>query len=417
MKVSKLAQNLIGSEIVKIGNEVNDMKANGAHIANLTIGDLNSKLYPIPELLQQEIQKAYQNHHTNYPPANGILSLRKTISKDLKDRWNLDYSTEEILVTAGARPLIYAIYKTIVDEGDKVIYPVPSWNNNHYAYLTSAQGVEIQAKPENNFLPTAEEIKPYVSEAVLISLCSPLNPTGTMFTKEQLLGICELIVEENKRRTEDQKPLYLLFDQIYSNLTFDAEHFAPVSLVPEMKEYTIFVDGISKSLAATGVRVGWSFGPSEIINKMKALNTHVGAWAPKPEQEATAHYYANENEVNSFIDNYKKQLENSLEVLHEGIQDLKQKGFKVDSIQPMGALYLTIKMDYIGKKMSDGKIIETTSDLVFYLIREGGVAFVPFSAFGCSTTEPWFRASVGGVSVEEITEMLPKLEKALHSLI
>lgn len=417
MKVSKLAQNLIGSEIVKIGNEVNDMKANGAHIANLTIGDLNSKLYPIPELLQQEIQKAYQNHHTNYPPANGILSLRKTISKDLKDRWNLDYSTEEILVTAGARPLIYAIYKTIVDEGDKVIYPVPSWNNNHYAYLTSAQSVEIQAKPENNFLPTAEEIKPYVSEAVLISLCSPLNPTGTMFTKEQLLGICELIVEENKRRTEDQKPLYLLFDQIYSNLTFDAEHFAPVSLVPEMKEYTIFVDGISKSLAATGVRVGWSFGPSEIINKMKALNTHVGAWAPKPEQEATAHYYANENEVNSFIDNYKKQLENSLEVLHEGIQDLKQKGFKVDSIQPMGALYLTIKMDYIGKKMSDGKIIETTSDLVFYLIREGGVAFVPFSAFGCSTTEPWFRASVGGVSVEEITEMLPKLEKALHSLI
>ena len=238
-----------------------------------------------------------------------------------------------------------------------------------------------------------------------------------MFTKEQLLGICELIVEENKRRTEDQKPLYLLFDQIYSNLTFGAEHFTPVSLVPEMKEYTIFVDGISKSLAATGVRVGWSFGPSEIINKMKALNTHVGAWAPKPEQEATAHYYANENEVNSFIDNYKKQLENSLEVLHEGIQDLKQKGFKVDSIQPMGALYLTIKMDYIGKKMSDGKTIETTSDLVFYLIREGGVAFVPFSAFGCSTTEPWFRASVGGVSVEEITEMLPKLEKALHSLI
>lgn len=416
MKVSKLAQHLIGSEIVKIGNEVNDMKANGAQIANLTIGDLNSQLYPIPELLKEEIEKAYNNHQTNYPPANGILALRKAVSEDLKSRWNLDYSPSDILITAGARPLIYAIYKTIVDEGDKVIYPVPSWNNNHYTYLTSAKGIEVQTQPENNFLPTAEELKPHVSEAVLISLCSPLNPTGTMFSKEQLYGICELIVEENKRRTADQKPLYLLYDQIYANLTFGEEHFNPVSLFPELKEYTIFVDGISKSLAATGVRVGWSFGPSEIIEKMKALNTHIGAWAPKPEQEATATYYQNTEELNRFVNHFKGELENALKVLHEGIQNLKQKGLNVDSIQPMGAMYLTIKMDYVGKKTPTGEPIEKTSDLVFYLIREGGVAFVPFSAFGCSPTEPWFRASVGGLSVDEIKEMLPKLEKALLQL-
>ncbi|WP_313028162.1 aminotransferase class I/II-fold pyridoxal phosphate-dependent enzyme [Soonwooa sp.] len=416
MKVSKLAANLIGSEIVKIGNEVNDMKANGAQIANLTIGDLNSHLYPIPALLEEEIEKAYKNHQTNYPPANGILSLRKAVSEDLKSRWNLEYSPADILITAGARPLIYAIYKTIVDEGDKVIYPVPSWNNNHYTYLTSAQGIEVETKPENNFLPTAEEIAPHVSDAVLISLCSPLNPTGTMFTKDQLYGICELILEENKKRSADQKPLYLLYDQIYSNLTFGEEHFNPVSLFPELKEYTIFVDGISKSLAATGVRVGWSFGPSEIIEKMKALNTHIGAWAPKPEQEATANYYQNTVELNRFVNHFKGELENSLKVLHDGIQDLKSKGLNVDSIQPMGAMYLTIKMDYIGKKMSNGDVVEKTSDLVFYLIREGGVAFVPFSAFGCSVTDPWFRASVGGLSVDEIKEMLPKLEKALNLL-
>ena len=133
MKVSKLAANLIGSEIVKIGNEVNDMKAKGAEIANLTIGDLNSNLYPIPIRLKEEINKAYQNNLTNYPPANGLLSLRKAVSNDLKDRWKLDYSTDEILVTGGSRPLIYATYKVIVNEGDKVIYPIPSWNNNHYA--------------------------------------------------------------------------------------------------------------------------------------------------------------------------------------------------------------------------------------------------------------------------------------------
>ncbi len=416
VKVSKLAANLIGSEIVKIGNEVNDLKAKGAEIANLTIGDLNSNIYPIPAQLKEEIQKAYQNNLTNYPPANGLLSLRKEVSKDLKTRWNLDYSPNDILITAGSRPLIYAVYKTIVDEGDKVVYPIPSWNNNHYAYLTSADAIEVKTTPENNFLPTADDLRPHLSGAVLVALCSPLNPTGTMFTREQLSEICELILEENKKRSEDEKPLYLMYDQIYSNLTFGAEHVDPVSLFPEMKEYTVYIDGISKCLAATGVRVGWGFGPAHILDKMKALLTHVGAWAPKPEQEATAKYYENPEEVNAFVEDFKVKLETSLKVLHGGIQDLKSKSLAVDSIEPMGALYLTIKLDYIGKTKPDGAAIENSSDLVFYLINEAGVALVPFSAFGEEKSEPWFRASVGGLATEEISAMMPKLENALNAL-
>ena len=138
--VSKLAQNLIGSEIIKIGNQVNELKAQGAEIANLTIGDLDSNIYPIPAELKQNIQKAYADNLTNYPPANGLLSLRKAVAKDIKSRWDLDYSPDDILVSGGSRPLIYATFKTIVDEGDKVVYAVPSWNNNHYAYLTSEIG-------------------------------------------------------------------------------------------------------------------------------------------------------------------------------------------------------------------------------------------------------------------------------------
>ncbi len=416
MKVSKLAANLIGSEIVKIGNEVNDLKAKGAEIANLTIGDLNSNIYPIPALLKEEIQKAYQNNLTNYQPANGLLSLRKEVSKDLKKRWNLDYSPEDILITAGSRPLIYAVYKTIVDEGDKVVYPTPSWNNNHYAYLTSANAVEVKTKPETNFLPTADDLRPHLDGAVLLALCSPLNPTGTMFTKEQLSEICELVIAENKKRGADEKPLYLMYDQIYSCLTFGAEHVDPVSLFPEMKDYTIYIDGISKCLAATGVRVGWGFGPAHILDKMKALLTHVGAWAPKPEQEATAKFYENSENVDTFVNDFKAKLEESLKVLHNGVQDLKGKGLSVDSIEPMGALYLTIKLDYIGKTKPDGAVLENSSDLVFYLINEAGVALVPFSAFGEEKSEPWFRASVGGLAVDEIKVMLPKLESALNKL-
>ncbi|MBV2224547.1 MAG: aminotransferase class I/II-fold pyridoxal phosphate-dependent enzyme [Cloacibacterium sp.] len=415
--VSKLAQNLIGSEIIKIGNQVNELKAQGAEIANLTIGDLDSNIYPIPAELKQNIQKAYADNLTNYPPANGLLSLRKAVAKDIKSRWNLDYSPEDILVSGGSRPLIYATFKTIVDEGDKVVYAVPSWNNNHYAYLTSANAVELEVSPEDNFLPTADVITPHLEGAVLLALCSPLNPTGTMFTKEQLSEICEAVIAENKKRGEGEKPLYLMYDQIYAMLTFgDSEHFNPVSLYPELRDYTIYIDGTSKCFAATGVRVGWSFGPTKVIDRMKALLTHVGAWAPKPEQQAVAEFLDNTPAVNEFVNDFKGKIAHSLEVLHAGIQEMKSKNFAVDSIKPMGALYLTIKLDYVGKTTEDGKVLKDSTDLVFYLIEKAGVALVPFSAFGNSREMPWFRASVGACSVEDLQKMFPKLENALSKL-
>ena len=415
--VSKLAQNLIGSEIIKIGNQVNELKAQGAEIANLTIGDLDSNIYPIPAGLKQNIQKAYADNLTNYPPANGLLSLRKAVAKDIKSRWNLDYSPEDILVSGGSRPLIYATFKTIVDEGDKVVYAVPSWNNNHYAYLTSANAVELEVSPEDNFLPTADVITPHLEGAVLLALCSPLNPTGTMFTKEQLSEICEAVIAENKKRGEGEKPLYLMYDQIYAMLTFgDSEHFNPVSLYPELRDYTIYIDGTSKCFAATGVRVGWSFGPTKVIDRMKALLTHVGAWAPKPEQQAVAEFLDNTPAVNEFVNDFKGKIAHSLEVLHAGIQEMKSKNFAVDSIKPMGALYLTIKLDYVGKTTEDGKVLKDSTDLVFYLIENAGVALVPFSAFGNSREMPLFRASVGACSVEDLQKMFPKLENALAKL-
>ena len=416
MLLSKLAHNLIGSEIIKIGNQVNDLKAQGAEIANLTIGDLNSNIYPIPARLKEEIHIAYENNLTNYPPASGLLELRKSISHDVKNRWNLEYSEKEILVAGGSRPLIYATFKTIVDEGDKVVYPIPSWNNNHYCVLTQAEKVEVETSQANNFLPTAAELKPHLKGAVLLALCSPLNPTGTMFTKEQLTEICELVLEENRSRSADEKPLYLMYDQIYAMLTFGEEHFNPVSLFPELRDYTIFIDGTSKCFAATGIRVGWSFGPAEIIGKMQAILSHIGAWAPKPEQKGVSVFLAEPENVDVFVNDFKGKIKESLQTLHAGIQDMKSRGFAVESIKPMGALYLTVEINYLGKKQPNGNLIKNSSDLVFYLIEEAGVALVPFSAFGNSPDMPWFRASAGGLSLDEIKQMMPRLENALAKL-
>ncbi len=416
MNVSVLANTLIGSEIIKIGNEVNDMKRKGAQIANLTIGDFDPSIFPIPKALEQGIIKAYQDGHTNYPPAEGILALRETVVAILKDRYNLDYTTKDILVAGGSRPLIYATYLALIDPGDKVIYPAPSWNNNHYCHLSSANGVAVETTVENNFMPTAAQLKPHLKGATLLALCSPLNPTGTMFTEEQLAEICDIVLEENKSRSADEKPLYVMYDQIYSLLTFGKAHVNPVSLRQEMKDYTIYIDGISKCLASTGVRVGWAFGPENIIGKMKSLLGHIGAWAPKAEQVAVASYFADKTKVDEFLNGFKLQVKASLDELYKGFQALKNEGFAVDAVVPMGAIYLTLKIDYIGKTTPDGDLLKNSADVNFYLIKEAQTALVPFSAFGNEENMPWFRASIGGCSLTDIKNMIPRIKNALAKL-
>ncbi|MCO5937248.1 aminotransferase class I/II-fold pyridoxal phosphate-dependent enzyme [Mucilaginibacter sp. RB4R14] len=417
MKVSVLAQNLSGSEIIKIAGEINELKKQGQNIANLTIGDFDSNIYPIPTELKDGIIDAYNHNQTNYPPADGMLSLRESVSAFLKNRMGLEYAVNQILISGGSRPLIYSAYLALVDPGDKVVFPTPSWNNNHYCDLTGAEAVLVETRPENNFMPTADEIAPHLKGATMLALCSPLNPTGTMFGKKDLEQICDLVIAENKSRGADEKPLYLLYDQIYSQLTFgEYKHYDPVTLRPELKDYTVFIDGGSKCFAATGVRVGWGFGPTEIISNMKAIVGHMGAWSPKAEQVAMAEYLENETYVDTYLDKLKSGIQASLTTLHEGFQALKADGFSVDSIEPMGAIYLTIKVDYTGKTTPEGQVLNNSADVNFYLIKEAKVAFVPFSAFGTGDDVTWFRASVGASTLEDIRQMIPRIREALAKL-
>jgi len=416
-QVSVMAENLIGSEIIKLAGEVKEKIAQGEKIYNLTIGDFDPKIFPIPNELKNEIIQAYNDGQTNYPAANGVESLRKEVANFLEEKQGLTYDANAILISGGARPLIYAVYQTIIDANDKVLFPVPSWNNNHYCHLSSAQQIVVETKPENDFMPTAAELKPFISKANLIALCSPLNPTGTTFTKEGLSEICELILEENKKRGASEKPLYLLFDQIYWVLTHgETKHFDPVSLFPEMRNYTIYIDGISKSFAATGVRVGWAFGPQKVMDKMRAILSHVGAWSPKAEQEATAKFLKNDVAVNDYLATFKNRINKRLVGFYEGIQTLKAKGYDVDAIPPQAAIYLTVKFDLVGKTTAKGILLATTADVTAYLLNEAKLAIVPFYAFGTSTNSPWYRLSVGTAHSNEIKALFSQLDAALAKL-
>jgi aspartate aminotransferase len=417
MKLSWLAETLIGSEIVKLGNEINDRKRRGETIYNFTIGDFNPAIFPIPQEYENEIVNAYKNKRTNYPPADGIVDLRNEVANYYKKHLQLDYKANEILIASGGRPLLYTIYRTIVDKGDKVIYATPSWNNNHYTHFTQGEHVILETTPETNFMPTAAMLAPHIKNATLLALCSPQNPTGTTLSYNGLKEICQLILNENKQRAADAKKLYVIYDQMYWALTYgNTTHVNPVSIFEEMRPYTIFVDGVSKVFAATGVRVGWALAHETIIAKMKAILSHVGAWAPMAEQHATAIYLQNTNAIEAYLQQFKIALNSRLSLFHNGMQHLKQKGFAVDSIAPEGALYLTIKIDMVGKKNTEGVLLTTQQEVTQYVLDKAKLAIVPFSAFGCNANSPWYRISVGTCTIEDINNVMQLLETALQAL-
>ena len=147
----------------------------------------------------------------------------------------LKYPLDGIVVASGARPIIYGFYRTVLEPGDTLLYPVPSWNNHLYALMMGVKRIEVRTRPEDHFMPTAELLAPHVGEARVLALCSPQNPTGTMMSREQMESIANLVVEENRRREkEGRKPLLVLFDQIYWPLTHGTPHVTPVEVAPEL---------------------------------------------------------------------------------------------------------------------------------------------------------------------------------------
>jgi aspartate aminotransferase len=418
MKLSHLAETLIGSEIIKLAGEIKEKQAKGEKIYNFTIGDFDPKVFPIPAEFEQEIVAAYKEKFTNYPPADGILELRKAVGEFIAEHEQLTYDpTKEIVISCGGRPIIYATFRTIVDRGEKVIYATPSWNNNHYTHFLEAEHVVLETTPENDFMPTAAELKPLLKGATLLALCSPQNPTGTTFGKQQLEEICDLVLAENKSRGADEKPLYVMFDQMYWVLTFgQTHHHTPVGLRPEMRDYTIFIDGMSKAFAATGVRVGWALGPAHVIGKMKAILSHVGAWSPMAEQHAAARYLGRKAEVNTYLKNFKAEIEERLQKIYQGFDSLNKAGHPVEAIAPQAAIYLTLKIDLKGKKTADGVVLEDQAAVTSYLLNEAKLGLVPFYAFGASKQSPWYRLSVGTCVKEEIPAMLAQLKAALEKL-
>lgn len=418
-RVSSMAHELVGSEILKIAGQVRSMIAKGEDILNLTVGDFSSKEFPIPAVLLEGIKNALDDGHTNYPPSVGVLECREAVQAMFKERLGLDYPIDSVLIAGGARPMIAGTYLATVNPGDNVVYPLPSWNNNHYCTMVGAHRVEVLTTAENHFFPRADDFEPHLKTARLICLNTPLNPTGTLMDPAELKGLCEKIVAENGRRAATgRRALYLMFDQVYWMLTHHgAEHATPVALVPEMASYTVFVDGISKAFAATGLRVGWAVGPPDVIERMSAILTHLGAWAPRPEQIATAALLRDDAAIDAYREVMGSEVLGRLDILAKGVSALAAEGIDVDAIPPAGAIYLSMRIGAANKKTPSGQVLKTDEDIRAYILAEAKVALIPFFCFGLKDEgRGWFRASVGAVSKADCEQVVERLGAALRKL-
>ena len=414
LSFSESAQGMLPSAILTISYAVRERIEAGAEVTQFTVGDFDPKLFPVPAELKAGIIAAVEDDQTNYPPAHGTPELRQAI-RDLYARTlGLDYPLDSVVVCAGARGIIYSAVRCLVSPGEKVVTPTPGWNNDYFSQLAGADHVQVTSRPEDSFMPTAEALAPHLDGARLLVICSPMNPAGTMIRREQLEAICEQIVSENARREANgERLLYLVYDQVYRMLTFgDIEHVTPFDVVPEMARYTLFTDAISKSFAATGLRVGWLVGPPQVAAKVKALMTHVGGWAARPIQLGTAELLNDDAAMDRYLAKFKAGLEQRLTMLYDATQRWKAEGLPVDAIAPQGAIYLSVRFDLEGRPgFPDADAVR------LYLLNEAGCAIVPFSAFGDTVNKGWVRFSVGAVGEDEMSACLPRIEKALRKAV
>lgn len=408
--LTRTAKEMQGSMILQIAAEVRAVVAAGRPVANLTVGDFDPKQFPIPARLTEATLAALHGGQTNYPPSEGIPELRKAVAGFYARHLGLQFGPEWVVIASGARPVMYGTFRLFLEPGDELVFCAPSWNNGYYAQLTGAVPRVLTTSAANGFFPTPEELRAVIGNAQVFSLNSPQNPTGTVIFPDRLRALAEIVAEENRRRNaEGRRPVIWMYDQVYWQLVFgDLQHVHPAQLVPEVAPYVVTIDAISKAFAATGLRVGWAVMHPMLAERMKAFIGHVGAWAPKPEQVATASLLDDDDAVKTYNTTFRAALHERLQILHEGFDALG-----VEHLVPQGAMYLSVRFDLFGRPGADGAPMTTNEDIRRYLLEKAGCAVVPFQAFDREGEDGWFRISVGAIGTDALRAMLGRLGPVL----
>ena len=394
-KLSDRLNRLAPSATLAMSQKSGEMKAQGIDVINMSVGEPD---FNTPDHIKEAAKKAIDENYSRYSPVPGYIELRKAIVEKLKKENGLEYSTNEILVSNGAKQSVCNTVMALVNDGEEVIIPAPYWvSYPQMVKLAGGEPVIVEAGFEQNFKMTPEQFEAAITPKTrMLILCSPSNPTGSVYSEEELRGLAEGI-----KRHEG---LYVLADEIYEHINYVGKH-SSIAHIEGMRERTIIVNGVSKAYAMTGWRIGFIAAPEWIVKGCNKLQGQYTSGPCSVSQKAAEAAYTTSQEC---VETMRKAFERRRDLIVELAKDIP--GLEVN--KPEGAFYLFPKCSSFFGKSYNGKKIENSTDLAMFLLEVGHVATVGGDAFG----DPYcFRMSYA-TSDDNIREAMKRIKDTLALL-
>lgn len=394
-QISDRLNRLAPSATLAMSQKSGEMKAQGVDVINMSVGEPD---FNTPDHIKEAAKKAIDENYSRYSPVPGYMELRKAISNKLKNENGLEYSVNEILVSNGAKQSVCNTVMALVNDGEEVIIPAPYWVS--YPQMVKLAGgvpVIVEAGFEQNFKMTPEQLEAAITPKTrMIILCSPSNPTGSVYSAEELAALAEVIKRHDN--------LYVLADEIYEHINYIGKHHS-IAHVDGMRERTIIVNGVSKAYAMTGWRIGFIAAPEWIVKGCNKLQGQYTSGPCSVSQKAAEAAYTTSQEC---VETMRKAFERRRDLIVELASQIP--GLEVN--KPEGAFYLFPKCSSFFGKSYNGKTINNSTDLAMFLLEVGHVATVGGDAFG----DPYcFRMSYA-TSDDNIREALKRIKDTLALL-
>lgn len=394
-QISDRLNRLAPSATLAMSQKSGEMKAQGVDVINMSVGEPD---FNTPDHIKEAAKKAIDENYSRYSPVPGYVELRKAISNKLKNENGLEYSVNEILVSNGAKQSACNTVMALVNDGEEVIIPAPYWVS--YPQMVKLAGgvpVIVEAGFEQNFKMTPEQLEAAITPKTrMIILCSPSNPTGSVYSAEELAALAEVIKRHDN--------LYVLADEIYEHINYIGKHHS-IAHVDGMRERTIIVNGVSKAYAMTGWRIGFIAAPEWIVKGCNKLQGQYTSGPCSVSQKAAEAAYTTSQEC---VETMRKAFERRRDLIVELASQIP--GLEVN--KPEGAFYLFPKCSSFFGKSYNGKTINNSTDLAMFLLEVGHVATVGGDAFG----DPYcFRMSYA-TSDDNIREALKRIKDTLALL-
>ena len=394
-QLSDRLNRLAPSATLAMSQKSSEMKAQGVDVINMSVGEPD---FNTPDHIKEAAKKAIEDNWSRYSPVPGYPDLRKAIVAKLKRENNLDYSINETLVSNGAKQSVCNTIMALVNDGEEVIIPAPYWvSYPQMVKLAGGTPVIVNAGFEQNFKMTAQQLEAAITPKTrMLILCSPSNPTGSVYSKEELKSLAEVILRH--------EGLYVLADEIYEHINYVGHHES-IAQFEGMKERAIIVNGVSKAYAMTGWRIGYIAAPEWIVKGCNKLQGQYTSGPCSVSQKAAEAAY---NTSQDCVEEMRKAFERRRDLIVKLAKDIP--GLEVN--KPEGAFYLFPKCSSFYGKRYGHHVVNNSTDLAMYLLEEGHVATVGGDAFG---DPDCFRMSYA-TSDDNIREAMARIKAALAKL-